>query len=95
MSTFLLPPFNLREGDPIVVQGAAQNNQGWGLYSAPHRSSVAITAEPGQMSDIRVLSQPSAFNPSISLAWEPVATAFDSFASDMIIYELYWDAGTN
>ena len=96
MSTFINAPFFLKEGDNIVVQGAAQNTKGWGAYpQVPHTSNVALTSTPGQMGDIRALAQPSSTDPSISLSWDPIATSFvNTNIGDILIYELYWDQGS-
>jgi hypothetical protein len=90
MEALSLPPFNLAEGDPIVVRIAAYSAAGPGTWSIENNRSGAIMMSPPQTitsAPWLVVKTPI----SVTIQWVDTLSTLQGGAGN---YEIYWRRGS-
>jgi hypothetical protein len=89
MSTLQAQPWNLKDGDLVVIRASAMNVKGSGLASVVNTTGSTINENPDEPVNL-YYERDSA---TITIHWDRV---FDSASrSNSEFYELYWDNGGN
>lgn len=79
-------PYNLREGDKILVRGSALNKNGWSRPSLINEENVVkLNSVPAKLGKPYVISKGE--GASLNLSWP------EAPAQEGLFYQLFWDEG--
>lgn len=89
MENLKVYPYNLQDGQPVIIQGYATNANGNGVLSAPNSYGVTMQSVPAGMQPPRLVAKAEA---QITIAWTHIFGQ-NTQGNNAYYYELLWDEG--
>lgn len=84
--------YGLQFDETVIVRVSASNSMGQGAWSLSNSVGAKLRQRPVKMT--QVTKDPTSTETTLTIVWSGLTSGLDTGNSDILAYEVYWDANT-